>query len=99
MKRLFGHITPNNTTAWDNGSDAGCFLHQTCVVYVDWDAGTVKLRSGGYETVTTKRRINEASKAFGLGFKVYAKNHKWYVDTREGETVEFVSGMTLPLPA
>lgn len=55
---------------------------------------TVTLRSGGYETVTTKRKMNQASIQFDLGYGVFQKDFKWFVDLPNGKTVDFVDGMT-----
>lgn len=101
-RRLFGYITPNNTIAWDDPDTAGVVLHSTCVVFVDWAAGTVKLNSGGWQTGTTKRRMNEAARAFTLGFTVYSKDHEeWYVQPYgpdwDAEPIPFVDGMVLQL--
>ena len=56
----------------------------TIVRYHDTDVVTfddrwITLDHGGYITPTTKRRMNEASAEFGLGFSVYQKNFKWIV--------------------
>ncbi len=100
MRRLLGTITPNNTNAWDEPESAGCRLHSTCVLYIDKAKGTVRLNSGGWETVTTKRRINEAFEAFGLPFRVWAKDYEWFVHRLpigESDPVPFLDGMTFPI--
>ncbi len=66
--------------------------HQTAVVR--FDADTITLRDGGFLSATTKRRMNQASEAFSLGFRVWQKNFIWYVDWK-GETLEYHDGMTL----
>ena len=40
---------------------------------------TVVLNTGGYWTATTKRRMNEVSVQYNLGFQVFQKKGKWYV--------------------
>ena len=57
------------------------------------DRETVTLRNGGYMTVTTKRKMNQAARQFGLGFSVYQKAFGWFVVLPSGETVEFDDGM------
>jgi len=39
----------------------------------------VILNTGGYATVTTKKRMNQFSKMFDLGFTVWQEKHEWYV--------------------
>ena len=71
--------------------------HNTAVVQFNRDK--IILNSDGWETVTTKTRMNQASNQYGLGFEVYQVNYSWYVDYRdkcgEWETIPFTDGMTL----
>ena len=46
---------------------------------VSWDADTVTLNSAGWQTVTTKRKMTQASHQFGLGFTVFQRNGDWFV--------------------
>jgi len=48
------------------------------------------LNTGGWRTSTTKNRMNQASKEYGLGYTVYQKNFDWYVSYR-GEEHTFES--------
>ena len=68
--------------------------HDTDVV--SFDADTVILRTGGWETATTKLRMNQASYQFNLGFTVYAKNREWFVRYCDGEeSIRFENGMRI----
>lgn len=79
----------NNTKGviHDNG-DVGIILHCTEVVTIHAD-GTYTLRSGGWQTVTTKDRINNYSP-----YRVYQHKHEWFVRVGEN-TVEFTNGMRI----
>lgn len=56
----------------------------------------ITLNSGGYRTVTTKRKMCQAANEFGLDYSVFQKNHEWFVhDRRTGQTHEFHDGITL----
>ena len=68
--------------------------HQTNVVAWDKDASTVTLNTGGWYTPTTKKRMNQASQQFGLGFHVFQKDFQWYVTTPNGEMALFNGGGT-----
>jgi len=78
--------------------------HGTHIVYVStrivsFDAHQVTLRSGGWETVTTKRKMNQASNQFGLGFYVRQHKGKWSVRFRDGRaSVAFFDGMRINRP-
>lgn len=61
--------------------------HGTPVVTVE-PKGRITLDTGGYWTVTTKNRMNQASNQLGLGFLVWQKNYEWFIDI-DGHTQEF----------
>ena len=66
--------------------------HSTAVVQFNHDK--IILNSGGWDTRTTKTRMNQASSQYNLGFEVYQVNYSWYVDY-DGETIPFADGMIL----
>lgn len=84
----------NNTYAeiLHDGS-VGITLHSTCVVRI-YEDGTYRLSNGGWQTPTTKDRINQYSP-----YKVRQRNHTWYVQvpTAHGCRNEypFFSGMVI----
>jgi len=81
------------TTVLDDGEGMeACVYHRTKVVR--WGRGTVTLNSGGHETYTTKKRMNEVSEEYRLGFRVFQKDHQWFVKLPTGSVVEFRDGMT-----
>lgn len=55
-------------------------LYGTTVFELD-NQGNVHLATGGHRTVTTKRRINQAAKHFGIPLMVIQKKRKWIVIT------------------
>lgn len=63
-------------------------LHQTVVVRI-FEDGTYKLSNGGWQTVTTKDRINQYSPV-----RVYQRNFEWFV-TINGKEYPFYSGMVV----
>ena len=75
----------------DNSVTMVCY-HSTPVVKITDDE--IILNSGGWLTATTKRRMNQASLQYNLGFSVYQVNFSWYVDYKE-DTIPFEDGLTL----
>lgn len=74
------------TTSTGQDGKTRVTYHQTDVVTFDDD--TIELDSGGYKTLTTKTRMNQASNEYDLGYVVYQQKGKWYVDY-DGETIPF----------
>ena len=60
--------------------------HGTAVV--SFNDNEITLRTGGWKTATTKKRMNQTSDQFDLEFNVYQKSYQWFVVHR-GQTVDF----------
>lgn len=79
----------NNTYAHIlNDSTVAIRLHGTDVVSIHPD-NTVTLQTGGWQTSTTKDRINQYSPV-----KVYQRKYEWYV-TINGKEYPFMEGMVV----
>ena len=63
-------------------------FHGTAIVKAFSD-GSYILDSGGWQTSTTKGRINEYAPVY-----IYQKKHVWYISW-QGQDIEFVDGMKL----
>ena len=76
-------------TAFSRGADdvLRVTYHTTDVVTV-YPNGRIDLDHGGWRTVTTKLRMNQASNQFRLGFLVWQKDFEWFVDI-DGQTIPF----------
>ena len=96
-------ITKNNTAITHIDGFTTCILHSTQIV--KWDGLTLILDSGGWQTVTTKRRMNECLREWGIPARVYQENYTWFVnfwdsenDRQRGQTAiteKFHDGMKL----
>jgi hypothetical protein len=82
----------NNTYAeiLSDGS-VGIMLHSTYVVKIHPD-NTYTLNSGGWQTLTTKDRINQYSPRY-----VYQKNFEWFVKMGD-KSYPFMDGMVVGCP-
>jgi hypothetical protein len=57
---------------------------ETLIVEAKHD--TITLDMGGYDTVTTRRKMNQAANQFGLPYRVYRRDFQTYVrSTLDGE--------------
>jgi len=62
--------------------------------------GFMQLSSAGWETVTTKSRLNALLRdgVFnGTGCSIFQKDFYWYLNSPETGTVDFVDGMIIPV--
>ena len=70
------------------------FLHGHNIATVDHGTHSVKLSSCGWETPTTKSRLNAILQEVKTGFSVFQKNFDWFLNG-QGQTVDFFDGMIL----
>ena len=73
------------TVRYENGETIVRY-HQTDILKHNLER--ICLNTGGWFTATTKTRLNQASNQFGLGFRVYQKDHEWFV-SYQGVTIPF----------
>lgn len=76
MPRMDKLSTYKTTVAATANTGAVTYIN-TCIVA--WDGNTVTLNSGGWMTVTTKRKMNQASYQFGLRYGVHQVKGEWFV--------------------
>ena len=68
--------------------------HSTVVV--EFDQEQIRLDSGGWQTATTKSRMNQASNQFDLGYRVFQKDFEWRVYVSQHDiTLPFYDGMLI----
>ena len=79
----------NNTT-----NCSSVFLHVHRIATFDHNLKAVKISSCGWQTVTTKSRLNAILSEVKYGCSVFQKQWNWYVSFR-GQTQDFMDGMIL----
>ena len=91
-----GNWNGSNTSVLYNESTncSQVYLHGHLICTFDHNTLAVKLSSCGYETVTTKSRLNAILEEVKYGAKVFQKNWNWFVSFNN-QTVDFVDGMIL----
>ena len=81
--------THATTVARDSEGVLRVTYHATPVVTV-YPNGRIDLNTGGWLSLTTKARMNQASSQLSLGFHVWQRNFDWYVDI-DGRVIEWLS--------
>ena len=86
----------SNTTVTYNDSTncSSVYLHGHQIATLDHSTKALKLSSCGYETVTTKSRLNAILDEVKYGCRVFQKNWNWFVGYNN-ETERFFDGMIL----
>ena len=78
----------------DSTNCSSVFLHGHNIATVDHSTNAVKISSCGWQTVTTKSRLNAILSEVKYGCSVFQKQFDWYLSTNN-QTVDFWDGMIL----
>ena len=78
----------------DSTNCSSVFLHGHQIATFDHNLKAVKISSCGWQTVTTKSRLNAILSEVKYGCSVFQKQWNWYVSFR-GQTQDFIDGMIL----
>ena len=85
----------NTTVCYNDSSNcSSVYLHGHQIATLDHNTNALKLDSCGYETVTTKSRLNAILEEVKYGAKVFQKNFVWFVQYNK-QTLMFWDGMIL----
>ena len=81
-------------TAWYGDNDNGSVIYTNTNI-VNWDENSISLNSDGWQTVTTKKKMNQTSGMFGLDFQVFQKDFDWFVRLPNGSIVDYYDNMEI----
>ena len=85
----------NTRVEYNNSTDcSSIYLHGHQIATYDHNNQAVKLSSCGWQTVTTKSRLNAILDEVKYGCRVFQKQFDWYLSTNN-QTVDFWDGMIL----
>ena len=87
----------NSNTFVNYNSSTDCstvVLHRTAIAVYDHNTNALKLNTGGWQTVTTKSRLNAILQGLITGAYVYQKNFDWFLSYNK-HTYDFNDGMIL----
>ena len=99
MNKAMRHFLPfssGNTTVVQNDRDMDVFLHGNHIATLDKATMDLFIFDGGWQSVTTKSRLNALLDEFGGGDRVIQKDFVWYlVSNLDNSRRAFFSGMTV----
>ena len=91
-----GNWSGSNTSVSYN-SNTNCssiYLHGHLIATFEHNLRAVKLSSCGYQTVTTKSRLNAILQEVKYGWSIFQKNFDWFVKYND-DIASFWDGMIL----
>ena len=90
-KNFAGSNTTVRTECDINGEQSKVFLHGNHIATYDHVNKELALFDGGWQSVTTKSRLNALCDEFATGFGVFQKNWEWFISDFQNVKKEFVS--------
>ena len=99
MNKAMRHFLPfssGNTVVVQNRNDMDVFLHGNHIATLCKISMDLRIFDGGWQSNTTKSRLNALLQEFADSYRVIQKDFTWYVvDSYDNSRVPFWSGMTL----
>ena len=72
------------------------FLHGNHIATLDTATHALTIKDGGWQSVTTKSRLNALLDEFVPSMGIFQKDWVWYIrDSLDDSVVPFISGMTV----
>ena len=72
------------------------FLHGNHIASLDTATHKLTIKDGGWQSVTTKSRLNALLDEFVPSVGIFQKNWTWFLSDRlDGSVVPFITGMTV----
>ena len=94
--RYFSPFSSSNTTVVQNDRDMDVFLHGNHIASLCKISMDLRLFDGGWQSNTTKSRLNALLDEFGGGDRVIQKDFTWYlVSNLDNSRRAFFSGITV----
>ena len=99
MNKAMRHFLPfssGNTTVVQHRNEMEVFLHGNHIATLCKISMDLRIFDGGWQSNTTKSRLNALLEEFSDSYRVIQKDFTWYVvDSYDNSRVPFWSGMTL----
>ena len=94
--RYFRPFSSSNTTVVQNDRDMDVFLHGNHIATLCKISMDLRIFDGGWQSNTTKSRLNALLDEFGGGDRVIQKDFVWYlVSNLDNSRRTFFSGITV----
>ena len=90
----------SNTTVFTEndsayGLESKVYLHGNHIATYNHSLKELELFDGGWQSNTTKSRLNALCAEFAMGFGVFQKNWEWFVSDFSNNKKEFADGITV----
>ena len=85
----------SNTTVITEDDISTVMLHGNHIATYYHNTKELALFDGGWQSNTTKSRLNALCAEFAMGFGVFQKNWEWFISDFSNDKKEFADGITV----
>ena len=85
----------SNTTVITEDDISTVMLHGNHIATYYHDTKELTLFDGGWQSNTTKSRLNALCAEFATGFGVFQKNWEWFISDFSNDKKDFADGITV----
>ena len=85
----------SNTTVITEDDISTVMLHGNHIATYYHDTKELTLFDGGWQSNTTKSRLNALCAEFATGFSVFQKNWEWFISDFSNDKKDFADGITV----
>ena len=82
----------SNTTVITEDNESKVMLHGNHIATYNHTLKELELFDGGWQSNTTKSRLNALCAEFAMGFGVFQKNWQWFISDFQGVAKPFFDG-------
>ena len=85
----------SNTTVITEDDISTVMLHGNHIATYNHNTKELTLFDGGWQSNTTKSRLNALCNEFATGFGVFQKNWEWFISDFSNDKKDFADGITV----
>ena len=83
----------SNTTVITEDNESRVMLHGNHIATYNHTLKELELFDGGWQSNTTKSRLNALCDEFATGFGVFQKNWEWFISDFSNDKKDFIDGI------
>ena len=87
------NFSSGNTTVRSYADQVRVYLHGNHIASLDTATNALTIKDGGWQSNTTKSRLNALLEEFAPDRRVFQKNWQWFVSDFLGMAEPFIDGM------
>ena len=85
--------TANTKVRWQGDSYTEIYLHDNLIASINWSTNCIAISDAGWQTTTTKSRLNALLQGLGNRARIWQKDFIWHLERGLDATESYVTEM------